>query len=381
MKVLTTFAGQNWLITPAALAVGQQPPKSIHDQKFLLVLTGVAIADFQGNSSTQWLRDTLSFLPDMAGPQNSGPLNWAIGQFNIPKPTTSNYKIAFSLDEWAPFASLSSIFDQNQSVNAGFAVDVWRPTHFGTGKDAFSGQTVGNIFAGIDVDVAVSDNDAIIYRLGYNISLLGKIVFLTMPETLFQSNFDGTPDGQPPSPTQQVGTAQVSGPAGSVIVITPAFVHSNKWLQISRPNGPDLAIFRGIFSAVRGDGIYTFSAAMFMPAGSQTASISFQAATGQEFLHLDFRPENHVRIDDSAATDFGTFPRNQPFVVTATLNINATQSTVQVTLSGVGASGQTNYNVLAPFQSFSRQFGAIQVWQGFPWTGAFDATSIVVTRT
>jgi len=37
---------------------------------------------------------------------------------------------------------------------------------------------VGNIFAGIDVDVAVRDSDAWLYRLGYNITLLGKIVFV-----------------------------------------------------------------------------------------------------------------------------------------------------------------------------------------------------------
>ena len=45
MKILTDFAGQNWLITPAALAVGENPPASIHDQKFLLVLSGVVIAN------------------------------------------------------------------------------------------------------------------------------------------------------------------------------------------------------------------------------------------------------------------------------------------------------------------------------------------------
>ena len=72
MKVLTDFAGQNWLITPAALAVGENPPASIHDQKFLLVLSGVVIANLEGNSSSQWLHETLSFIPDMAGPQNSG---------------------------------------------------------------------------------------------------------------------------------------------------------------------------------------------------------------------------------------------------------------------------------------------------------------------
>jgi hypothetical protein len=74
MKVLTDFAGQNWLITPVALAVGEPPPANIHEQQFLLVLSGVVFANLQGNSGSQWLRETLSFLPDMAGPQNSGPL-------------------------------------------------------------------------------------------------------------------------------------------------------------------------------------------------------------------------------------------------------------------------------------------------------------------
>ena len=177
MKVLDNFAGQNWLITPAALAVGESRPASIHDQKFLLVLSGVVIANLEGNSGSQWLQETLSFVPDMAG-----PLNWAISRFGIPKPPPSqNFTVRFSLEEWAPFASLSSIFNQDQSVNSGFAVDVWRPTHFDTGTDAFTNLPVGNIFSGIDVDVAVRDMDAWIFRVGYNITLLGKIVFLANP--------------------------------------------------------------------------------------------------------------------------------------------------------------------------------------------------------
>jgi hypothetical protein len=185
MKVLTNFAGQNWLITPAALAVGEAPPANIHDQKWLLVLSGVVIADLEGNSSAQWLHETLSFTPDMAGPDDptatSGPLNFAISHFSIPKPPGSpgaQFLIRFSLEEWAPFASLSSIFNQNQSINSGFAVDTWRPNHFGSGTDVLSNRPVNNIFSGINVDVAVRDTDAWIFRVGYNITLLGKIAFI-----------------------------------------------------------------------------------------------------------------------------------------------------------------------------------------------------------
>ena len=63
---------------PAALAVGEQPPAGIHNQKWLLVLTGVVTANLKGNSTSQWLNANLAFLPDMAGSGNSGPLHWAI---------------------------------------------------------------------------------------------------------------------------------------------------------------------------------------------------------------------------------------------------------------------------------------------------------------
>jgi hypothetical protein len=264
MKVLTNFAGQNSLITPAALAVGEPPPANIHDQNFLLTLTGVVIADLKGNSGAQWLRETLSFLPDMAGPQNSGPLNWAIGRFGIPKPAGQNFTTAFSLEEWAPFASLSSIFNKSHSINSGFEVDVWRPTHFATGTNAITHQPVGSIFTGIDVDVAVRDTDAWLFRVGYNITLLGKIVFLTKPKVLFQSDFDPTPSGDPPSLTQAVGTALVEGLPRSVIVVAPPFPHAKKWLQVSRPDGPDIASFVGVLTNVVSNGVCNFSAAVVL---------------------------------------------------------------------------------------------------------------------
>ncbi len=379
MKVLTDFAGQNWLITPAALAVGEHPPANIHDQKFLLVLSGVVIANLEGNSGSQWLHETLSFLPDMAGPQNSGPLNWAIGHWGIPKPAGQNFTVGFSLEEWAPFASLSSIFNEHESINSGFAVDVWRPTHFATGTDALTHAPVGNIFTGINVDVAVRDTDAWLYRVGYNITLLGKIVFLTIPKTLFRSNFDPTPNGDPPSHIQDVGTARVEGPPRSVIVVDPPFVHSNKWVQISRPNGPEVASLVCVLTEVGGDTVFNISAALFMPSGSQVTSISFETPT-QEFLHLDFMPSNQVRIDDTSGTEFGAFPRDQTFLVQVTLNISASQSTAHIVLSGGGASGTRDYTLPTPTHVLSRQFGAVRVWQGFPHTGRFFATNILVTR-
>lgn len=63
-----------------------------------------------------------------------------------------------------------------------------------------------------------------------------------------------------------------------------------------------------------------------------------------------------------------------------TLNINSSASTAHIVLAGEGASGERDYTVIPPMQSLSRQFGAVRVWQGFPHTGAFDATNIAVTR-
>lgn len=94
-------------------------------------------------------------------------------------------------------------------------VDIGRPTHFTTGIDAFTHEPVGNIFSDIDVDVAVSDIDAWMYRVGYNITLLGKIVFLNVQRTLLRSDFDPTPDGDPPSTVQEVGTARATPTAPS----------------------------------------------------------------------------------------------------------------------------------------------------------------------
>lgn len=188
MKALTDFAGQNWLITPAALAVGEPPPQSIRDQKWLLILSGIVLANQQGDNSGSWNHQTVSFIPDMAGPDDptatSGPLNWAISRHGIPRPSGTvgqQYLVRFSVDEWAPFVSLGSVYDQASAINAGFAVDDWRPNHFDAGTDVVTNAAVNSIFTGVNADLGVNDSDAWIYRLGYNIALIGRIVFITPP--------------------------------------------------------------------------------------------------------------------------------------------------------------------------------------------------------
>ena len=368
---LTNFAGQNWLITPAALAFGEHPPASIHDQKWLLVLTGVVKANLLGNSTSQWLNANLSFLPDMAGPSNSGPLNWAIGQYAIPKPSGQNYTIGFSLDEWAPFVSLSAIYDQNQSIDAGYAVNVWRPNHFATAIDAFSNASVGNIFTGVNADVGVRDTDAWILSLGYNITLRGRIVFTKTPVTLFESNFESTAAGQPPSAVQAVGTAKFNGPN---VVISPTFIHTGNWLQIG-PLTEAGGMFNGIFiQAPTGPGVYNVSAMMFMSSKSAESYIAFNSgdATNPAFLTLLFSDNNQVQ-DGGLHPTGCTFPRDQPFPVQITLTVTTTSATALIGVAGTVA----NYTL----HQYPSSFSSVSFAHQNPGGSGFDVTDIVVTYT
>ena len=80
MVEVTDFAGQNWLITPAALAVGEAVPPNIHGQKWLLFLSGVAWCNFEGSDYAPPVVD-FHITPD-----TPGPLHFAIDRRGIPWP-------------------------------------------------------------------------------------------------------------------------------------------------------------------------------------------------------------------------------------------------------------------------------------------------------
>ena len=381
-QVIDTFAGQNWLITPAALAKNEPPPPDLHAQKWLLTLSGVGMVNLKGNSETNWLQETLLLRPTIID-----PMHYAIATHGIPKPPGtegSQYTLAFQVEQWSPYASISSIFNEKVSNYSGFAVDVWRPDHFDNGIDALSLQPVGNLYTGLQVDVAVRDTDAWLYRVGYNILLLGRIVFLAIPKPLFQSDFNPTQVGSPPAHNQAIGTANVIAPPRSVIVINPPAPPPIKWVQIAPGNAQQISAFQGVLSQAQSDGLYVFSATILMASNTDVASISFETATGQEFMHLDLMPTNTVRIDDGFnGPEFGSFPRGEPFVLRVTLNAKAPVSTAHIVLSS-GAFGTQDCNILSAFQPLSRQFGAIRLWQGTRAPGGppgtFDATNITVGR-
>src|SRR4051812_24472634 len=104
MKLLDNYACQNTVITP----LGSGP-------ELLLVLTGIVVADFPGISDEQARHEMLRINPDL-----SETLLWAINQFNIPWPggpiiSTQFHIPKFQVQQWAPFASLSSIVNQGTS--------------------------------------------------------------------------------------------------------------------------------------------------------------------------------------------------------------------------------------------------------------------------
>jgi len=201
-------------------------------------------------------------------------------------------------------------------------------------------------------------------------------------ETLFRSNFDTTQPGQTPT-TADVGTVATEG---AVTVIAPPVLPSGRWVQMKRAVADTpLASFQGNLSEVRGDGQYTFSATIFMPTSTTgVATIQFELKNQPlpsiaNFLHLDLLPNNKVRIDDLAATEFGKFPRDKPFIVQVTLDIGATP-TANIVLSGDGAEGTADHAILPPNIGMSHQFGAVRLAMQFPHLGTLQATNIAVTH-
>lgn len=173
---------QNFVITPAPLAVNQSEPSSILDQVWMLVLTGVGtttdftddqdVQGIRGNNPDDWRRLTFTFSPDI-----NAPLLSAIESYSIPAPIDVPYFLVLSVDYWAPFVSISSAFHKNTD-DAGFAVDAWRAAPFTQGFEDVNGNSLPNLFAGIEVDVAVRNDQAYIYRISYQITLVGKMGFL-----------------------------------------------------------------------------------------------------------------------------------------------------------------------------------------------------------
>lgn len=209
---------------------------------------------------------------------------------------------------------------------------------------------------------------------------LALVLLTACGTTLFSSDFDQTAPGNPPAVSQRVGTASVEGPPGSVTVVASPAPPSGRWVRIERTAGPDVPGLRCNFSAARGEGEYTLTTTLFIPSGAGVATVQAEPAISgaPAFFHVDFLEDGRVRIDDDPSTIFGTFPRDAPFILQVTFDVEVASSTARIILSGAGASGTRDHPIQPALQSFARQFGAVRLLIGFPHVGRLDATNIVV---
>jgi hypothetical protein len=176
MIELTNFEVQNWLVTPAALAFNERPPRTAYEQKWILVLTGSVDARLVGNDSGT-MDNEVHIVPDLIG-----PCHYAINHYGILRPPGvdegANYNVEFQVDLWAPYAGLA-----NTAVTSGilggaaiFGVPGWKLSHFKTGVDCFTNAPINNIFSGLIVTCDAWD-DVGIWGVRYHVTLAGKIVF------------------------------------------------------------------------------------------------------------------------------------------------------------------------------------------------------------
>lgn len=170
----TGFAVQSFVIVPVATAAGQAPPANIRQQRFQLILSGVVLIDMKGVSPSQWRHETLSIAPNLKDAATTAAQRYGLP---LPPGPSGNWFAAFQVEQLAPFSTLSSVFNAGESINSGFAVDAWRPNPFFTANDLATGAPASNLFAGIQADVAVRDSDAFLHRVGYHITLVGRMLF------------------------------------------------------------------------------------------------------------------------------------------------------------------------------------------------------------
>jgi hypothetical protein len=240
------------------------------------------------------------------------------------------------------------------------------------------------------------------YRI-YNVQvlcLLGLLISGCSSQTLFASSFSSNLTGSPPSPNQAVGTVSVGGDPQSVLVANSP-TGTDKVVQISRASdSQQINVLQGTLSQIKATGSYGLIATVYIPSFKiigvpvprrQALSVDLTATLGLQtpILHLDFTNDcsnsgvlgpRTVRINDTPGNCFGTFPYDQFFVLQVTLNVLPSSANASVQLVGAGgqASGSVS-NIPIAFPNLAKQFGGVAFWIGYPWSGSFDVTDIIVT--
>jgi hypothetical protein len=233
------------------------------------------------------------------------------------------------------------------------------------------------------------------------LSSVGFLLLLTGcgSTTVFQSSFNSNGLG--------ASTGTVVIPQGSVVSVSTPPNTTGYWAQIQRaaPPGSPISTLQCNLSQVQQTGSYSFVAVLYIPSPiiitnrdakapsisnpveptNPDATVEFDTSPqggppSQSFLHLDFTPNNTVRINDDNNQVFGTFPRDQFFTLAVSLVITSTSAAADLNLYGSGASGTKHVDINNVPISFPQQFGEVQFYMGFPWNGSFDVSNILVTR-
>ena len=205
--------------------------------------------------------------------------------------------------------------------------------------------------------------------------------------TVLLANFNAEPLGGPPAATQPTGTLEIKDGAGSVRVVAPPTGDNvgKQWLRVSHPTAGNMSpetVMRARFDGFHGAGKYNLLAAVFIPTGTGAVSFDLETINGSlasspNFLHLDFMPENNVRLNDNDADRFGSFPRDTSFVLSILVDSTVAPPTARVSLLGGGsATGQRD--VVLP--SLASSFAAVRWWMGFQWKGEFFIDDLLVTK-
>ena len=131
------FTSSHWVHTEA---VGN---------RHLVTMTGVVIVNFSGNATdNEWRRDTVELhlkFPDIFP---AGPVKW------------------FKVEHWAPFITINAIANDQQSIDAGWAVDDFGgpgPVEFRDGLKIWA-------------NLAVREINGNIARIGYSVTVSGFFV-------------------------------------------------------------------------------------------------------------------------------------------------------------------------------------------------------------
>jgi hypothetical protein len=110
---------------------------------------------FKGTGESNWRGERVAVALD---------LKPSISRLHPPVPAPSRHW-AFDIDQWAPMASPNSTYNAGPSVNAGSAIDTFAIR-----------QTAPADVVTLDLDVAVRDVDGYLYRVGFYVNLVGRLV-------------------------------------------------------------------------------------------------------------------------------------------------------------------------------------------------------------